>query len=228
VRTDSDLLHSRIGALGLVLGGITFSVGDLLRRSLEPDSPTPLTLTATAHDNAATWLLAALLVLSASFLLVPGAVAISRWVRGRGEVLTTVGAYLLGIGMICSALHVAGYYGLYGVLAGSGASDAAITAIDAQSEQYPLFVLGIIGFVVGTMLGTVLLAIGLRRARRVPIWVPVAAVVFVVAGTVEGVPAGLLGLVAAVASYSTIGVLILRSTRVAAVSAMPQPAHAAE
>lgn len=226
MRIDSGLLHSRIGALGLVLGGITFSAGDLLRRSLEPESPTPLALTATAHGHAGAWLLAALLVLSASFLLIPGAVAVSRWVRGRGEVLTIVGTYLLGIGMVCSALHVAGYYGLYGVLAGSSTPDAVVTAIDAQSEQYPLFVLGIVGFVVGTMLGTILLAIGLRRARRVPIWVPVAAVVFAVAGTVDGVPAGLVGLVAALASFSTIGVLILGRSATPTRAEVPQPTHA--
>lgn len=220
---DSDLLHTRIGALGLVLGGLTFGVGDLVRRSLEPAAPTPSTLTATAHDHAGAWLLAALLVLSASFLLIPGAVAVSRWVRGRGELLTTIGTYLLGIGMVCSALHVAGYYGLYGTFAGSGLPDTAIAAIDTQSEQYPLFVLGIVGFVIGTMLGTILLAIGLRRAHRVPIWLPVAAIVFVVAGTVAGVPAGVVGLLAALASFSTIGALMLRSLTTT-IPVVPEPA----
>ncbi|HET8971048.1 MAG TPA: hypothetical protein VFN19_08315 [Candidatus Nanopelagicales bacterium] len=207
---NSELLHTRIGAVGLVLGALTFGVGDLLRRTVEPDSPTGLTLTAAAKEHPATWLAAALLVLSASFLIVPGTVAAARWVHGRGERLTALGAYLLAGGMIASVLHVAGYYGLYAILAGSDADPAAITSIDAQSESYPLFVLGIIGFVVGTMLGTILLSIGLRRARRVPIWVPFAAVVFVVAGTVSGVPAGVVGLLAALGSLATIGVGILR------------------
>jgi hypothetical protein len=41
------------------------------------------------------------------------------------------------------------------------------------------------------LLGPVLLTVGLRRAGAVPIWVPVLAVVFVVAGGVSGVAAGL-------------------------------------
>ena len=208
---NSDLLHDRIGGVGLALGSLTFALGDLLRRTAEPESPTATTLTAAAKEHPATWLAAALLVLSASFLIVPGTVAAARWVRGRGEVLTTIGSYLLGGGMIASVLHVAGYYGLYAIFAGSDAGPAAITSIDAQSESYPLFVLGIVGFVVGMMLGTILLSIGLRRARRVPVWVPVAAVVFVVTGTVSGVPAGIVGLVAALGSLGTVGVAIVRS-----------------
>ena len=207
---NTERTHTLIGGAGLALGALTFGAGDLLRRTIEPESPTASTLTATAHEHPGTWLAAALLVLSASFLIVPGTVAAARWVHGRGELLTTVGAYLLGIGMLCSVLHVAGYYGLYGILAASDADPAAITSIDAQSESYPLFVLGIIGFVVGTMLGTIVLSVGLRRARKVPVWVPVAAVVFVVAGSVTGVPAGVVGLLAGLASLGTMGVLILR------------------
>ncbi len=208
---NSDLLHDRIGGVGLALGSLTFALGDLLRRTAEPESPTATTLTAAAKEHPATWLAAALLVLSASFLIVPGTVAAARWVRGRGEVLTTIGAYLLGGGMIASVLHVAGYYGLYAIFAGSDAGPAAITSIDAQSEFVPAVRTG---------------DRGVRRrddARHDPALDraapgPPGPGVGPGRGSrvrrhrhVSGVPAGIVGLVAALGSLGTVGVAILRS-----------------
>jgi hypothetical protein len=51
------------------------------------------------------------------------------------------------------------------------------------------------------MLGSIVLFVGLRRARRVPVWSVVAAVVFVAAGSTNGVAAGVLGIVAALAAF---------------------------
>jgi hypothetical protein len=51
------------------------------------------------------------------------------------------------------------------------------------------------------MLGTLVLFVGLRRARRVPIWAVLAALVFVVCGSSSGAAAGVLGVLAALAAF---------------------------
>lgn len=92
----------------------------------------------------------------------------------------------------------------------SGAPLGAVEAMENASNTYPLFVLVIIGFIVGMTLGPIVLTWGLRRAGAVPIWVPVAALVFAVTGTVGGAVAGVVGLVAAVATFGMIGRALTR------------------
>ena len=86
----------------------------------------------------------------------------------------------------------------------SGAPMSAVTAMEDASNSYPLFVLVIIAFIAGMTLGPILLTWGLRRARLLPIWVPVAAVVFAVTGTVGGLPAGIVGLASAVVTFGMV------------------------
>ncbi|HQV92474.1 MAG TPA: hypothetical protein PLA46_12885, partial [Phycicoccus sp.] len=75
---------------------------------------------------------------------------------------------------------------------------------------YPLFVLIIIAFIAGMTLGPIVLAWGLRRAGAVPIWVPVAALVFAVTGTLSGTIAGVVGLLAAVVTFGMIARTLIR------------------
>jgi hypothetical protein len=93
------------------------------------------------------------------------------------------------------------FYSPYALYAKAHTSGAELEALDAASESYPLLVLLIALFIVGMMLGPMVLLVGLRRARRVPIWAVIAAVVFVGAGSTGGVAAGLVGVVAALAAF---------------------------
>ncbi|TWP33881.1 hypothetical protein FGL98_19400 [Leekyejoonella antrihumi] len=93
--------------------------------------------------------------------------------------------------------------------AGRTGVQPALAALDHASEGYPMLVLLIVLFIVGLTLGSVLLLIGLRRARRVPIWA-VAAVVFVVCGSTGGVVAGGLGILAALAAFVPVALVVGR------------------
>lgn len=138
-----------------------------------------------------------------------GIVDVAAAPRGRRTVL--IGGCLLFVGLVASVAHALAFYGMAAIDGTSGAPMDAVSAMEDASNSYPLFFLVIIAFIVGLTLGPILLAWGLRRAGTVPIWVPVAAVVFAVAGTVSGVAAGVVGLVAAVVSFG----MIARSGRVA-------------
>jgi hypothetical protein len=208
--TNNDARDLRLPAAGLVLGAIAFSTADLLRRAVEPAKIDATTLTAAVHDHPGAWTAAGLLAAAAAFLLLPGVLAAGRAARGRGFALTAIGSCLTAVGLLGSLLHTAGYYGLYGAYAKSGADTAAVHAIDKASDGYPVFGIGIGLFMVGMLLGPILLTIGMRRAARVPVWVPVAAVVFAVSGAVGGVLAGIIGVIAAAAAFGSVGASLLR------------------
>lgn len=211
---NTSPLRARLAAAGLVLGAIAFGVGDLLRRAVQPTKTDAASITAAVHDHAGAWTAAGLLAPAAALLLLAGVSAAGRNVPARGAVLTVLGGGLTIVGLLGSLIHAAGYYGFYGVYAKSGADVAAIHSIDSASGSYPLFGVGIALFMVGMLVGPILLTIGLRRAGLVPVWVPISAVVFAVSSSVNGVAAGIVGLVAAVLMFGSIGMSLLRDTQI--------------
>ncbi len=81
-------------------------------------------------------------------------------------------------------------------LARANLDPAAVTAFDTASEHTPFLVGFIVLFVLGLTLGQLVLWFGLWRARLVPVWALLAALVDVVAGNSQGMAAGVIGLVA--------------------------------
>lgn len=203
----------RIAALGLVVGPLLFTLGDLLRRLVEPSgSPSAAEITRAVGDHSAVWLLAGLLSLLAAPLLVTGVAGLLVDVAGRGARTTVIGGSLVAIGAMASVGHAAAFYAPYALYDRAGTSDAAARALDDASESYPLLVALIGLFVVGMMLGSIVLLVGLRRARRVPVWSVVAAVVFVAAGSSGGDAAGVVGILAAAAAFGPAAWSLARST----------------
>lgn len=216
---------TRFAGAGLALGVLAFSGGDLLRRVVEPATPTLASTTAAVAERPGLWFAAGALELLSALLLVAGAIGVMTLVPGRGRVLTGVGATLLAVGAIASTGHTIGYYGTYAAYADSGLDTTALTAMDGTTDA--LGGVAIALFMLGMLLGPIVLTIGLRRAGAVPIWVPVLAVVFVVAGAVSGVPAGVVGLLAGLASLGYVGVSLMRVPDVAlAPRNAPQPSPA--
>jgi hypothetical protein len=188
-----------LAAAGLVAGALSFTAADLVRRMVEPAHPTPASLVATAGQHTAAWLAAGLLSALVPFLVLPGLGVLAANVHGRGANVVRVGAALLGTGSIAASVHAAGYFGMYDVLARSDVDPTAVRAVDSASESSPFFVPFIALFMAGMLLGPIVLGVGLRRARLAPVWAPIAAVVFAVAGGTGGVAAGAVGLIAFVA-----------------------------
>ncbi|HMM94064.1 MAG: hypothetical protein IE926_02365 [Micrococcales bacterium] len=191
----------RFSAVGLLAGSLLFSLGDVLRRSVDSSSgPAPTALTASVHDHPVTWLVAGLLSALAPVFLVPGVCALVATTRGRGARVVGVGGALTVLGLVASTGHAVAYYALFALYDRAGTDASTISALDGASESYPLLVAIVIAFAGGMTIGVVALLLGLRRARRVPLWAPVAAVVFAVAGSAGGVGIGVLGGVAMMAA----------------------------
>lgn len=205
----------KIAAFGLVAGPLAFALGDLLRRLVEADSAaSAVDVTAAVHDRPGLWLAAALLSVLSPMLLVPGIAGVLLDARGRGGATVAVGSALLGVGAIASLGHATAFYAPFAMYDDAGLPPATIRALDAASESWPMLGVLIALFVVGMVLGPVVLLAGLRRARRVPVWAVLAAVVFAVLGATGGVLAGVLGVVAAGAAFGPVAHAVVRDARV--------------
>lgn len=194
--------HTRIAATCLVLGPLFFTVADLLRRLVEPADPASATsMTQAVGQHGGLWLTAGLLAVAAGFCFVPAMAGIIGSAQGRGAGTTRAGATLVGVGAVASIGHAVAFYSPYALFDRAGTPGSAIEAIDAASETYPLLTALVALFLIGMLLGPVVLLVGLRRARRIPVWAVVAGVVFVASGSTGGVGAGMLGVVAALAAF---------------------------
>jgi hypothetical protein len=202
----------RFAAAGLVIGPLMFTLGDLFRRIVEPGGTfSDKQLADSVADQPGLWAAAALLSVLGAIFFLPGAAALFATARGRGAALTTTGAAMLALGLVASVGHAVGYYGPFARYADSGASAATIKSIEGAGGD-PTIVLCIVLFMVGVMLGSIVLLIGLRRARRVPVWAVVAVVVFVVSGSSSGVMPGLLGIVSALVAFVPAARALLRES----------------
>jgi len=118
--------------------------------------------------------LALWLTLVAALTIVPGAIAVGRFVRSGAPRLTAVALALTVPGYLMLPM-LAGLDHPVWMAAESGASQAtAVALLDAAHPSYALAT-GI--FVVGHVLGTVLLGVAMLRSGRVPTWAAVATIV---------------------------------------------------
>lgn len=216
------LIPRRAQAACLLLGPLLFATGDLLRRLVVPSNGSDgLADVRHVHDHPGLWQLAALLAAASVFVLIPGLGAVVGLVSDRGLALTRVGTLLLGAGLLASIGHMTAYFGLDGLYDKAALDPAAITQVDKASEAYGPLVGFIPLFIVGMFLGLLLLTIGLRRARVVPIWTVVTALAAIVTGSTGGLAAGVVGLAAWVATFTPIALAVLRT----ADDARPAVAH---
>jgi hypothetical protein len=203
-------LHLRLAAAGLVAGPVAFTIGDTLRRVVDHDTNGAVQLTGEVADHSGVWLAAALLSVLAAALFLPGVAALAATATGRGSTVTAVGAYLMGLGLIASVGHAVAFYTPFALYGRAHTTASAIESLDHESEGYPVLVALIVLFIVGMMLGTLVLLVGLRRAGRIPVWSVVAGLVFVVLGSTAGVWPGVLELVAALLAFVPAAHALLR------------------
>lgn len=198
----TQTVRARTAALLLVLGPLAFTLGDLLRRLVVPSgTPSAVDITRGVDQHSGTWLTAGLLAIAAAICLVPGVLALIPVAPARGSRTTTIGAIMVFVGAMASVGHAVAFYSPYALFAKANTRNTELAGLDKASESYPLLVVLIVLFVLGMMLGTIVLFVGLRRAGHVPIWSVVAAVVFVACGSTSGIVPGIVGIAAAMAAF---------------------------
>ena len=209
----ATLIPRRAQGAALLLGPLLFALADLLRRLVVPSNGSDVLADVRhVHDHSGLWQLAALLAAASVFVLIPSLGAVVGLASDRGLALTRAGSLLLGAGLLASIGHMTAYFGLEGLYDKAELDPAAITRIDKPSGAYGPLVGFIPVFIVGMFLGLLLLMIGLRRARVVPIWTVVTALAAIVTGSTGGLAAGVVGLAAWVATFTPVALAVMRTT----------------
>lgn len=177
----SDAHHFRKTVAGwcMVAGPLLLLVGQVLHPEQKDDVGAQL---AVAADHLDRWFVAHLLILVSIALAVPAILGLMHMLREREVAYGHVGGGLALLGLLAFTGIVA-IDGFVGWQAAAGGDRAAMTALferlnDAAGFVIPFFIVSF-----GFMLGLVVLAIGLYRARAAQGWMAaflaVAAVLFV-------------------------------------------------
>jgi hypothetical protein len=198
-----------IGAVGMILGVVSFAVTTIVQWMLQPSSPSA-TVVDVVSGHPGAWLLVSVLAVLGPLVWVAGIGAVTSLVRARGWVLTTIGGIVTAAGLIAGVGHLALFFGVSGDLAASGLGSKSVEALQRADDSGVIGTLLLLLFLVGFSLGPILLTIGLRRAKLVAVWVPVAAIVMVVANFVGGIPAGAVQLVAMLLAFGPPTFVLLR------------------
>jgi hypothetical protein len=179
--SDSRNFTRTLAALSLLVTPVLLLLAVLIGPDLGDDPAEEL---AAIADNEAGFVISGLLFLIAPLVLLPGMMGTIRLMRRRGVTLGQIGAGLILFG----ALLTMAFYG-FGVVQYVAATDDGVSRpemvklFDAAEDSglaFPIFV----GFVLGLILGSILLAISLWRNRVVPVWGPIALVLSSVLGFV--------------------------------------------
>ncbi|WP_349897343.1 hypothetical protein [Parafrigoribacterium soli] len=198
-----------VGAIGMIAGMLSLVVTTIVQWTLQPTSASD-TIVGIVNAHQGVWAITSVLSVLGPLLWVAGIGAITSVVRDRGWVLTTVGGSITALGLIAGVGHLALFFGLSSDLAASSVSTKAAEAVQGADDGGLLGNLLLILFLVGFSLGPILLTVGLRRARLVAVWVPVAAIVMVVANFVGGIPAGAVQLLAMLLAFGPLTIVLLR------------------
>ncbi|MBX3078848.1 MAG: hypothetical protein KF692_06420 [Cryobacterium sp.] len=213
--TAAERFWRNAGVGGMILGMVSLIAATIIQWFVQPSDPsgTPIDV---AQQNPTAWLIVSLLAVLGPLAWVGGIVSVTLLVRTKGCTLATIGGYLTAAGLIAGVGHLAIFFGLIADIAGSGLSPENGLAVLRADDSSILSSVLLYGFLVGFSLGPISLTVGLRRAKLVPVWVPVAAIIMVVANFVGGTVASIVQMIAVVATFAPMIVALLKEQKVTA------------
>jgi hypothetical protein len=193
--------RTTVTGLSLIAAPVLLIAGNLLSTSGDSNSPAFLAKVAASSGHEQASIVCFLLGFA---LLIPGAYGLLDTIRGRGETIATIGALLTTIGAAAFAgLECSGIANI-GVARSVPAAQAAriVTEMGNVGAAGAVFLLGL-----ALPVGMILVTIGIRRARRAPLWVPiVTALGFLIVMFVESTLGGVAGDVLMLAALGYLGV----------------------
>jgi Domain of unknown function (DUF4386) len=180
--SDSRNFGRTFAGIALIVAPLLFLLGSVLDPAWADE--TEEYLNEVAADRGL-YLLAGILNLIGALLLIAGLLGVIHLLRRRRVTLGQVGAALVMIGAVAIAsTYVISVFEIVGT--GDEFDREQVVTLfedtEESGEAAPIFVM----FLLGLVLGSILLAIGLWRQRAVAVWVPIVLVLSSVAGFVAG------------------------------------------
>jgi uncharacterized protein DUF4386 len=176
--SDSRNFSRTLAAIGLLAGPLLLCIQSLLDPAWASDSAEYLGEVA---DDKGRYIAAGAVGTIGTLLFIPGLLGLMRLFRGRSITFGQIAAGLLTMGAIGLTAGLA-FNGFDVILADHADRAAAVQIYDQVDENGATLSYFLFFFVVGIVLGSILLAIALFRRRIVPIWSPILLVVAIVVG----------------------------------------------
>lgn len=177
---DADNFRRTVAGLCLILAPLTFGGADVIRLSIEGGAAEGAEQLAAIAASPGLWQVAAALDMVGIVLFVPAILGLMHLLRERSTVLGHIGGGLALIGFLGWAAHNRGYYGFMGAASTSEIPHSQMAGFIEHWITTPDTIYYVLMFLLGSLLGMLLLSIGLYRARVTYRW---AATLFLL-GTV--------------------------------------------
>ncbi|MEV0632846.1 hypothetical protein ACI2LC_41830 [Nonomuraea wenchangensis] len=176
----------RFAAVAMAGGGVLYSAANAFYWAMFPDE---VSETAANVDMAASalgaWRVETILFMLAHLLLLPAMAGLIVAVGRRRRLLATVGAAFVVPGLYFSAVHLWYYNAFFGALAGGGVKTDAVRPVVDALDQDPLVMASFMVWILGWLVGLLILAFGAWRAGLVSLWVPLVLTVGMVLDVVS-------------------------------------------
>ncbi|RKF24522.1 hypothetical protein [Micromonospora globbae] len=218
----------RLTAAALLAGGVVYGAGNAFYWLMFPDdvSDTAENVVAAAGHLGA-WRFETALFALAHLLLLPATLGLAATLGRRRPLAATVGGAAALLGLYFSTVHLWQYNAFFGALAGAGVDADTVrpvtTAIDGDAFVTTSFAVWLLGWMVGLLV----LAFGAWRARLVALWVPLVLTTGQVLDLVgTGVPLKMVVSVLVVAGFVGLALGVGRSRAVEAPAGAATPAPA--
>jgi hypothetical protein len=199
-----------LAVAALLLGPLSLIASTIVQWFLQPAGTDPTAVDAAAQFSTI-WLALGLAAVFGPLVWLAGIPSAVGLVTGRGSGLTLVGGLLTGFGLVVGAAHLSLFFGYYAALAASDLAPQDVASAVAAADGEPLSNTLLICFLIAFSLGPILLTVGLRIARRVGVWVPIAALITAAASFFGGPIAGIVQVVALALTWAPIAIAVARS-----------------
>ncbi|WP_219416754.1 hypothetical protein [Pseudonocardia nigra] len=168
-------------ALCLVAGPVLLLVSGLVAPTWSEDPNAYLDAIA-ASGNAN--IVGAFLFLVGVILTIGGLIGVLHLTRGKHVTVAQVGAGMMIVGALFGNWFYAAI--LETTAARPGLDRGQMIALFDQAEQSPWGIVGFLSYLVGIVLGSIVLAVGLLLRRAAPVWAPIALIASTVVGYFSG------------------------------------------
>ncbi|WP_067169964.1 hypothetical protein [Microtetraspora niveoalba] len=163
----------RFAAVAMAAGGVLYAVANAFYWVMFPDE---VSETAANVDVAAAglgaWRAETILFALTHLLLLPATAGLIVAVGRRKRLVATIGGAFVVPALYFSAIHLWHYNAFFGALAGGGVNAEAVRPIVDALDKDPLVIASFAIWILGWMIGLLVLSFGAWRAGLVSLWVP--------------------------------------------------------
>lgn len=169
--TDPDNFARTLGGISLIAAPVLLGTGEVLRLTIADGANTGTAAHLEAVAGRSTgWQLMTVLDMAAVVLFVPAVLVLVHLTRRRAPVLAHLGGGLALVGLLGAAGHNVFAHVLDGAMARVEGDPSGVLAVVGPMEELPSFLVVLAMYLVGFIIGLVLLAAALHRSRSAPSW----------------------------------------------------------